>query len=127
MAREFTADTSDRIEADNSLNPGGSLTICSWVKLTSTGNNKRLCANRASGSTGYIIDTGTGVATLRFLIAIGGSFRTANGTTAVNDGNWHFVVGVYTAAATDVVEFFVNDMETPEGTSSGTFGTYNNA
>jgi len=132
MAREFGAGSTHRVVTSNSLNPAGSLSVCGWFQMGSGGaQNARIVSNRsnADGAVGYLIGPGSSadVDKIRFLIAVGGSFRTIKSTTAFDDDAWHFFSAVYTAGATDQTDLYVDNMDTPEATSSGTWGTYNNA
>ena len=74
------------------------LTVEVWIKTTHAGNYAGVVDRYYGSTNGWAIDmrptTGGGAKTLRWLIWTTGSVINAIGTTQINDGNWHHVVGV---------------------------------
>ncbi len=130
MARLF-AGAVEGILLDDPLNPSGSFTIFAHCNISIPADFMRLVSNRSDGdgTVGFILGTDSGPDdnNMRFLVAIGGAFRTAGPGATELGSVYHTVCGIYIAAATDIVNLYVDDMDNTEATTSGIFGTYNDA
>ena len=77
-----------------SLQITGALTLSAWVKTTDTSSFEVIIGkdNITSGSRSYMLYKSTNV--LAFVNFQSNSASNVIGTTAINDGNWHHVMGV---------------------------------
>jgi hypothetical protein len=119
VARLFDAGTEKVYVSGQSLNlVGNDGTIMAWCRLSSPTNGRRLLANE-DGTTGYSFRL-TATGTINVLFSLDNGFATANGTTALSDGDWHLVCGMLESTVPKrTVHVFVDDMDTAEDTTEG--------
>jgi len=77
-----------------SLQITGAMTCSAWIKTTSTNSSEMIIGKDriASGKRAYLFYRSGNNA--RFLIFRGGSQSFVTGTSTINDGNWHHLLGV---------------------------------
>lgn len=129
MARFFNESASDAVSWDSPINPtSGALTVCVWARGQATSADvARLVHNRNSGTEGWLLTkrSGTDRQKLGFVVASGGSLRVAGPSlTSLSDDAWHFACGTFQEGNAGFVRLYVDDMDTPEVSVTGTFGTY---
>lgn len=82
----------------------GALSICAWIKTNATVAAPRGIVGKmgtGSGTYGYTMRMYAGTACAEIGVSNNGSAYTyVFGTTAINDNNWHFIVGTYTPSTT---------------------------
>jgi len=78
----------------SSLNITGGLTLEAWVKTVNT-ESQYIIARDDSTTRAYYIAMNTSGDALQMRIDSGSVNAYVRGSTAINDGNWHHVVGVY--------------------------------
>jgi len=84
-----------------------SFSVAAWVKTTASGVFDGIICNYYY--TGYGWDLGAYQNTAYWdLRRDGGTFLTLEGSTTLNDGNWHLVVGTYNAAD-DSAKLYIDD------------------
>ena len=104
-----------------SLDPAGSLwTVSAWIK-TLDSNGAIICKD-ISATTGcntdfYILEVIAGEAQFEFSAGDAASTATANGTSVVNDNNWHNIVGVRSGLKT--AELYVDGVRQSTNTHTG--------
>ena len=92
--------------------------IAMWVKTTDTGaaGQWRLGRGLVDATTGTNkADFGTALNAGKFSLGIGNPDTTLTSTTAVNDGNWHHVVGTYNST-TGAMQVYVDGVLNNSGT-----------
>ena len=72
--------------------------VSSWIKTTKS--TRQIIAGKGAGTTqfSYSLETGidsTGEPDFFLYNTVDGGHMRANGTIAINDGNWHYLVGTY--------------------------------
>jgi hypothetical protein len=131
MARSFPGSTNTRrVDSGASYDPAGSFSVAAWVRQATAEDFKRVVSTRDAATHGFLLGVSSGANNnkIRFLVAVGGTFRVAGPAgAALDDGAWHLIVGSYTAAGTDVIDLYVDDMTATAASVSGTYGTFNNS
>jgi hypothetical protein len=102
---------------DPSLNINDRITVAAWVKTTSTAHGYFVSKGTAWDETGhYAIGQEYNVPmTFQFEIAGSGGTVELDSNVAVNDGQWHYIVGTYDDT---VVRVYIDGVE--ENSSTGT-------
>lgn len=77
----------------------GALTLCAWVKTSASAVTRGMIGRMGNTFPNYAyalrMDTGSAIAQFG-VSGLGSDFESVNGTTTINDGAWHLVVGTYT-------------------------------
>ncbi|WP_455391921.1 LamG domain-containing protein [[Eubacterium] cellulosolvens] len=68
-------------------------TIETWVKTSDTGDNP-IVGRRQSNNMMDLRVEGVNNGKILFTAGMGGTYHNSRGKTSVNDGNWHYIVGV---------------------------------
>ena len=105
-----------------SLQITNTITLSAWIKTTDTSAGENIIAKDAvnAGTRSFILQRNGSVA--RFLVFKSGSVSCVSGTTTINDGNWHHIMGINDG--TDL-KIYVNG--TLENTNVGGGGTFDSA
>ena len=114
----------------NAFDGLAAITVSAWVKSTNGVNDFPSFAGKSScgaGENGPFLlflasDSGSGPAT--FAITASGGDLGADGTTDVDDGNWHFIVGRYDGS---LVSVWVDGTKEGENSASGALVSTGNA
>jgi len=120
----FTFDGStDYIDCGNpsSLQITNTITLSAWIKTTDTSSYEIIIGKDSvgTGTRSFLLYRSGSVARFGVYKSNAGQFISA--TTTINDGNWHHIMGVNDG--TDL-KIYVNG--TPEGTSIGNGGAFDN-
>ena len=104
-----------------SLQITGAMTLSAWVKTTASGASDMLIGKDgvSAGTRTFLFLRSSNNA--KFGIFKSGSFVSVTGTSAINDGNWHHVMGVNTG--TDLKIYVDGNLE---ATNAGGGGTIDN-
>ncbi len=104
----FSSSSSEYVGMGAYPNPAGSFTITAWFETSSTQSQAILAHGYVASETGWLmrIDLVGGKYVLDCSIQSGASFIVASGTTAINDGNWHFGACVFSSAS--YIEIYVD-------------------
>ena len=105
-----------------SLQITNTITLSAWIKTTDTSSAEQIIAKDGvnAGTRSFILQRLGSV--VRFLVFKSGSVSSVSGTTTINDGNWHHIMGINDG--TDL-KIYVNG--TLENTNSGGGGTFDSA
>lgn len=106
---------------DASLDVAGNFTLSAWVKTTATSAfNSILGKWGVSSNKAYYIFTGaTGEAKLRLSNDGSTNSLALDGTTAINDGDWHHVVAVYNG--TNAIIYVDGEVDATQAYNGGVF------
>ena len=120
----FTFDgNTDFVECGNpvSLQITGNITLSAWIKTSSTSAYEIAIGKEGvvSGRRSYMLYRSGSNA--KFLISKGGSVQTVTGTSTINDGNWHHILGINNGSD---IKIYVDG--TLENTNVGGGGTIDN-
>jgi hypothetical protein len=110
--------TNDYIETDDD----GSLSLVSftvetWVKTTRSQVNGRLITKSVDGQQNYSLLINSGYPQIRFDNDF--TFKFAQGTTSIIDGNWHHLAGVYDKAAGTLKLYVDGNLAATNSTAMG--------
>lgn len=78
-----------------SLNISGNVTVAAWIKFTTTQGNKQIAARWGLDQSYALMTSYLNDNQLLFTIRSSEISYVAETPSTYNDGNWHFVVGVY--------------------------------
>ena len=67
---------------------------------------------------------GTGSDFHRLGVFSGGSERAVQHSTQTADGNWHFLSHDFTDGSSGAINLYLDDMDTNDGSASGSYGTF---
>lgn len=104
-----------------SLNITGNITVSSWVKFSATNSNDPIIAKWGTDNS-YVLLIFNNAPGLYLNISGTGTVFAQSATT-LNDGNWHFIQGVYNSA--NVLIYIDGVLNTTGGATSGTISTGN--
>ena len=104
-----------------SLQITGNITLSAWIKTSSTSAYEMAIGKEgvASGRRSYMLYRSGSNA--KFFIHKGGSPQTVTGTSTINDGNWHHILGINNGSD---IKIYVDG--TLENTNVGGGGTIDN-
>jgi len=124
MARKYDA-VANKIQSQNSITVvGGQISFGIWVRTNAVQGNLDGLLGLISGGNWALIDMrGVGFNFPTLSVGISAAEKKVTAITAINDDKWHYIFGEFQDGASGFVKIYVDDVFTPNATSSGSYGT----
>jgi len=120
-AYSFNGSSSKLLPGTNSIGTNDSVTVCAWIKITTTGGLifSRGSDNYAPGWSIYLDAYAGGVAAFAVVTtSLGAAQHTASGSTTLSAGTWYHVAGVWNAGVD--VRFYLNGVHEATASTAAT-------